>query len=378
MGQLEDYIRQLQQQGYTTEQIRASLTQSGYQPAVIDAVFSEMAKPAVVAVPTRRPLLPIVALSIFLLTFIAVIYLFVFASEITVTLDLVKPTQLEFFQGDTISFERLLETETKKKVDVMLSHQLVEQKTGKFALQKTENIALLKKNTGTVRFPTREDTKPGAYVVKSLAKYDEKQAEEEFEVRIKEKKLPVTVPAPEIVFEAPAEVVVDCPKGCDDLNACTSDACVEGKCAFTPITPCCGNGQCEQGENGLTCVKDCAARVETPADVENKAQTAATTDPTLAVSLCSSITQPAKADECVYGIARKTNQSQTCSTISEERTRDACFMDFALANDFTVCDHVTNTFLQNSCYSLERLKSQQAQVAALQAQMQTPAETLGA
>ena len=35
---------------------------------------------------------------------------------------------------------------------------------------------------------------------------------------------------------------------CNDGNPCTADACIAGACVNTPITPCCGNGVVEPGE----------------------------------------------------------------------------------------------------------------------------------
>ena len=43
---------------------------------------------------------------------------------------------------------------------------------------------------------------------------------------------------------------------CDDQNACTSDDCVSGSCVNTPITPCCGNGIPESGEDCANCPPD--------------------------------------------------------------------------------------------------------------------------
>ncbi|MFH1173514.1 MAG: right-handed parallel beta-helix repeat-containing protein [archaeon] len=45
-----------------------------------------------------------------------------------------------------------------------------------------------------------------------------------------------------------------CSCDCDDNNACTRDKCVAGQCVYLAITPCQGNGVCEQGEENT---RDC-------------------------------------------------------------------------------------------------------------------------
>jgi hypothetical protein len=44
---------------------------------------------------------------------------------------------------------------------------------------------------------------------------------------------------------------------CDDLDACTTDICVDGVCVNNAIIPCCSNLICEEGENCENCSADC-------------------------------------------------------------------------------------------------------------------------
>lgn len=43
---------------------------------------------------------------------------------------------------------------------------------------------------------------------------------------------------------------------CNDADSCTRDKCISNQCFYTPITPCCGNGQAEQNENCASCPAD--------------------------------------------------------------------------------------------------------------------------
>lgn len=53
--------------------------------------------------------------------------------------------------------------------------------------------------------------------------------------------------------EPECEANADCATG----NPCFAGKCLEGTCTRTPISGCCGNNQCETGENKCTCDKDC-------------------------------------------------------------------------------------------------------------------------
>ncbi len=52
---------------------------------------------------------------------------------------------------------------------------------------------------------------------------------------------------------------------CNDNNACTKDTCKRigtygNYCVYEPSLPCCGNGDCEKGENCATCSIDCTGK----------------------------------------------------------------------------------------------------------------------
>lgn len=57
----------------------------------------------------------------------------------------------------------------------------------------------------------------------------------------------------------PASGCVSEPIDCDDANPCTTDGCnpANGLCVNEPISSCCGNAFCEQGEDSCTCPIDC-------------------------------------------------------------------------------------------------------------------------
>jgi hypothetical protein len=54
---------------------------------------------------------------------------------------------------------------------------------------------------------------------------------------------------------------IGCPVSCDDKNACTNDSCsvdTNFDCAHAAVSPCCGNGICENSEDAANeCDDDC-------------------------------------------------------------------------------------------------------------------------
>lgn len=64
--------------------------------------------------------------------------------------------------------------------------------------------------------------------------------------------------------EMPPEEPMDLCPDCDDNNPCTEDICNEGtnyECAYKVITPCCGNGECEETEDSESCPEDCEKQI---------------------------------------------------------------------------------------------------------------------
>ena len=56
------------------------------------------------------------------------------------------------------------------------------------------------------------------------------------------------------------ETAKQCPSSCDDSKICTDDVCsvdTNYACINTPLSSCCGNAICEDGENITSCALDC-------------------------------------------------------------------------------------------------------------------------
>jgi len=184
-----------------------------------------------------------------------------------------------------------------------------------------------------------------------------------------------------------------CPSSCDDSKECTRDYCSENTglmCVHQPIRPCCGNGVCESGENKDSCAKDCTTISLSLWDQIEAIKVQASTDPSgarracsgidainfrnrcyadVAViagteSYCEDIKEGSDADslkwKCYSNVAKQVNRNNICDRISDEVARDECYMNFVLAEDYSVCDKITNEYQKQNCNQLKSLKEMMA------------------
>jgi hypothetical protein len=144
---------------------------------------------------------------------------------------------------------------------------------------------------------------------------------------------------------------------CDDGNPCTEDLCKGAECAHTMVTPCCGNGICDAGENEQTCADDCKPiqPEQTPKEIIERAGLVSKTDVKRANDICVSLREVRDKDRCFEVVANSVNQSLVCDNILSVSKRDACYMNFAMPpnNDYSVCEKVENQYLKKSCESLK-------------------------
>ncbi|MBS3127523.1 hypothetical protein J4410_00055 [Candidatus Woesearchaeota archaeon] len=142
-----------------------------------------------------------------------------------------------------------------------------------------------------------------------------------------------------------------CPNSCNDLDVCTQDTCVGGVCQHTPLTPCCGDNICADTETPETCPNDCAI---TPQGSSGSAEAVsiAAQNSEEASRLCDRVSPQEARDDCFRQIAIAATNYELCQPIEQDRTRDNCYMYFALNQQTAVCDFIIDRFIKNSCNSL--------------------------
>ncbi len=363
---LNDYVREQLRHGYTPMAIRTALLRAGYNPQDIDFALRIVTQPAGRRIEiTGRNVFVIIAalLAIAILVFAGFLLFKPAEKDIQLSVRIEQP---QVIPGEALSVTTTLTSEQKRTVPVMLDYAVIDPVLRKTITTRTgrADVGLSAVDTQTIQLP--ENIAAGEYEVKLIAGYESL-------TRVQNAGFTVMQPVPEKPEAAPAlpqaaELVPEelpCPETCDDLNPATADTCERGNCIHTIIEGICGNGECETGENRITCPEDCGPVQDKEAVIEQALKTAQS-DPEKAATICNSLIIPESADPCFSAIANASKKSALCMNVQDLRARDNCLMEFALANDFSVCLQLSNRYLLTSCQSLARLTTTQ--------QMQPPAE----
>lgn len=278
-----------------------------------------------------------------------VVFGFFFFREEKVSLS-VSAVKSKVLLGENLVFDKELSAE---KAVIALRHEVLDY-SGKTVVAKQEKVAVRGRSKSKSEIALPKTLKPGRYTLSSYIK--DKNIKDSFSFEIVESIAAETPEIPKVEDQKFAPVESGCPSSCDDGFACTEDVCENAVCISKPVSPCCGNRVCEGNEDEDNCALDCSRqRFDAGKSIE-QAKNTVKSDPRRAENFCKSLPDASVSDNCFAEIAKEANQSRLCDFINEEYKKDNCLMDFALKNDFSVCEKVANQYLASSCYSLERLR----------------------
>ncbi len=370
-GSLTEYVRAQLARGYSPESIRSTLIQAGYNPYDVEFALRVSGKPERRFAITGRTMLVILAgiLAIVLLVFAGIIFFAAEPKDIQLAIRIEKSV---LQPGSTLSIATTFSSAQSQDVPVSLSYIVHDPATRKTVTTRSERLTVGASAFTTQSIPLPATLAPGEYEVKLTAQYEGVTRVQTARFTVQ----PIPAGPPEElkpVEEFPAPEELPCPPSCDDLNPATEDRCERGSCIHTILTGVCGNGACEQGENRINCPSDCGAAQDKEA-VKQQALSLAASNPEKAATLCTSLVLPEDSDNCFTSIANASKKSALCTNIKDDRSRDSCLMDFALANDFSVCPQLSNRYLLTSCQSLARLSSASSEQAAAEAEAKAIAE----
>ncbi len=354
-----DYISRLRAAGYDAGTIRTQLIQAGYDPRQVDQAL-QTGQRKVISAKT----LALIGAGILVLVLIGIAILTFTAPEPKYVELSLQATQTQLAAGDRFTFLKQLSSDQEARVTVQLQHTIVDAANQQVA-QRQETVTVAQALSTQTQIPLPSTLNPGQYTLTTIATYDGKTAQAKLNFAIVEptQAQPVLGATPELKPAA-----LDCPTDCDDLNACTQDSCVKGKCTHVAIKPCCGNLICEAGETKTSCAEDCVQREKTPDQLVQQAAQLSATDPQTAIAICTSLGRTRYADACYAEVAIGSRNANICQNVLEEPTKDRCYLEFASElSDFSSCSLIVNKYLAQSCNALSRISAAQAATPDIEA-----------
>ncbi len=352
---LIEYIQRLLQQGYDSGVIRTTLLNAGYSPYDVDTAMR------VAGAPQRRVSTKFLIVGFLVLLVLAAGTLIVIKllqappAVLSVSLNLFS-TQAAPGQDVVVNVD--IQNPSGRKTTGLIDF-VVTGPSGRVA-SKTESFELTKQTSVPASIALPSTAAPGAYTVRATVSYAGKSVYQSANFEVAEKAVLPERPAGALVerpLEKARELQLTCPGGCDDLNFCTKDECVQGTCMNSPISPCCGDHKCDASETVSSCVLDCSERPIGPAEIRQKAKELASSDLDKALETCDGLAQRVYIDACLSDISAASGSKEPCSRIIADDVRDACYIPFAYGDDFSVCPLLTNSYMKNSCLSLAELSA---------------------
>ncbi len=357
---LIEYIQRLLQQGYDAGTIRTTLLNAGYSSYDVDSALRLAG--ASVHKPVNTRLLVIVFLVLLVLSAGVLVVLKVVQPEPVVLSFSVNLFSTEVSAGQNVVVNIDIKNPSGRKTDGLIDF-VVKGSAGRIA-SITSGFSLAAQTSVPASIPLPASAGPGAYTIEVTVSYGGKTSSQSVSFEVVEKAAEAALPSEALKEEAveeARELQKTCPSGCNDLNFCTNDACVEGECVNSPITPCCGNNQCEAGESASTCALDCSERPISTDEIIASAKDMAVSNLPKAIDACNSMAQRALIDGCLSSVAEASGNKEPCAQVVDSDIRDGCYIPFAYKNDFSVCEQITNKYMKNSCLSLAEISKTQPQ-----------------
>ncbi len=351
---LIEYIQKLVKLGYDAGTIRTTLLNAGYSPSDVDTALRIAGAPAGHRIETRTLAILFVAL---LVLGVGVLLMFKALEQPPVQLSFnVDLFSTQVAPGRDLVINAVILNPSGIKTSGLIDYEVYGPR-GTTA-HRTASFSVTTQASVPTSIPIPADSPQGTYSLNVRMSYSNKPVValmRSFEVV---SKVETAVPGEVLTEkkeEKAKELQLTCPGGCDDLNFCTADSCVQGQCIYTSIVPCCGNKECEPSESPASCILDCSERPVSVDEIRKKAAEAAMADVGRAAEICDTLKQREYIDSCLMDVSEASMSKETCAAIIDSEKRDACFIPFAYQGDYSVCKDIINKYMKNSCVSLSAI-----------------------
>ncbi|MBI4144280.1 hypothetical protein HY486_03465 [Candidatus Woesearchaeota archaeon] len=324
MVSVRAYVRSLLKQGYSEGAIRQVLVRSGYSDRDIALAFR------------RSYLFVFVIAAVLVVIAVLLIFPLMFKPEVVEVKAFVSGVS-----GEVVGSVRF-DSSSDRRVSLKANVVLIDS-SGSVVVSKQ----FVEQFIGSVVIPVSFSAKglsPGRYSLEVSSFFKGKRLSDSVDVVVESVGLLPDV-SPVVSF------VQECPSGCNDFNACTSDSCVDGGCVNVLFSPCCGNRECESSENPASCPGDCVVRPrKTYAEVVDEAKAVAVADPEEGSRMCASILVVPQLDLCFSEIAKISRNSGYCAAIRTVVVRDSCYAGLAQFSPGD-CDKIFDEYVRTACYT---------------------------
>lgn len=330
---LINYIKKSLKEGYSEQSIKNRLAQAGYSQYDIQEAFQKASKKQI----NIQPLL--IIFGILLVGIIIVIIALSITSKPPAELILnVQTYKTQVSPGEEVIFNANIMNPSGRTTETLVDATI----KGRQVIYIPSQTVIVREQASvpiTAQIP--QGAEEGQYDAEITISYDGKQKRrtQTFEVA----KLEFPTKTEELTESERVEQKIAVCRDCDDLDLCTDDECIQGKCVHTQIIPCCGNGVCEAGETNC---RDCQT------DAYTEIEQTAKNNPEQALQMCKT---SENVDICIKKTAIASVRKMYCEHIQDSELRDACYITFAYTGDFTVCEKIENKYTRNSCYTMKNI-----------------------
>lgn len=380
---ITDYVIELWQYGYTSQQIRAKLIREGYTPAQATKAIQQAAhkKPHI----QMKWMLAIGGLVVLIFVILLALQ---FLSDTGTTAPSLRMqmslTNNQVMPGEELSFD--LQLTPRQSVTIALQYDVTSILTKEKIITQRETITISSASTKRVTLPLPATIARGTYVATTTADFNEERkttfsnfkviggAEEEPTPE------PTPQPIPEVFFEEEEEVIE--PVVIEDFPEQTGpvfEGGTEGdtlantfnqnewsshmflafnertlELSFTDTQETYTVSTNTAGM--VTAVTSGAAAQGTPKITAQRQWMNDALDlnnPTTVARWCTAIQDEISQDACWNELAQASLQSAFCESITNVGVIDECFGSFAIRGDFSVCDKLISPDLRASCNALK-------------------------